>query len=90
MSIRTCWAYGPNGRCDMPAGHTGDHSITIAWTDDQCVVPSLGQGQPAQAVTEMSDVTVQVPVQVKEVESCVACDHMHKAGPCKCGCYSHI
>jgi hypothetical protein len=39
--IRTCFAFNPNyQRCDMPAGHPGDHSITVLWTDDDCWDPS--------------------------------------------------
>jgi hypothetical protein len=89
---RQCWAYGPNGRCHHPAGHPGDHIIEITWTDDQCVtpgVPTLGQSQPAPAMTDVSYAVVQDPVH-DEPEPCVACNHMHKSGACKCGCYEHI
>ena len=89
MTERQCWAYGPNGRCHHPAGHPGDHIIEITWTDNECVTP----GQHGPSVTGISPATVvqhvQEPVQ-DEPEACVACNHMHKGGECRCGCYNHV
>jgi hypothetical protein len=85
--IKTCWAYGPNGRCTHPAGHPGNHVIEITWTDDECVIP--GHSVPATLMTDISDAVVHDVLQ-DEPESCVACNHMHKSGACKCGCYEHI
>ena len=89
MSDLQCWAYGPNGRCHHPAGHPGDHILEIPWTDDQCVVPTLGRTQPAPAMTGIAPAPVQEPVP-EEAEPCVACNHFHKSAACKCGCYAHI
>ena len=90
MTERQCWAYGPNGRCHHPAGHPGDHIIEITWTDNECVTP----GQPAPSMTGISPApAVQEPVQVvqdEEPEACIACNHMHKGGECRCGCYNHV
>jgi hypothetical protein len=37
---RVCWAYSPGAiRCDMPAGHPGDHAHTQTWTDEECATP---------------------------------------------------
>lgn len=84
--IRTCWAISAalKARCDMPAGHTGEHSITVSWDDNQCWTPDFDEPIALTVVPE-----VQEPVQ-KEVEGCAACSHMHKSGACKCGCYKHI
>jgi len=85
-TIRTCWAISAalKARCDMPAGHAGDHSITVSWNDDQCWSPETDEPIALQVVPP-----VQEPVQ-EEPEGCVACSHMHKSGECKCGCYEHI
>lgn len=38
--MRTCFAYGPTGqRCERPADHDGDHTVSASWTDDECVTP---------------------------------------------------
>lgn len=85
--IRTCWAISAalKARCDMPAGHTGEHSITVTWGDDQCWSPDFDE---PVALTVVPD--VQIPVQEEKPEACFACSHMHKNGACKCGCYEHI
>lgn len=84
--IRTCWAISAalKSRCDMPAGHSGEHSITVTWGDEQCWSPDFDE---PVALTVVPD--VHEPVQ-EEPESCVACTHMHRGGACKCGCYEHI
>ena len=94
--IRTCWAISAalKARCDMPAGHTGDHSITVSWGDEQCWSPETDEPVALRVVEPdmMSgpvDNYVQEPVQEKP-EACVACNHMHKSGECKCGCYNHV
>lgn len=81
--IRQCWAFHKDGtRCDMPAGHPGDHSVQMTWTDSDCAIP----GDPVQK-------PVQVPLPAPLVEApiqCAACKHSHKGGACKCGCYEFI
>lgn len=86
--IKRCFAYNINGtRCDHPAGHPGHHAITVTWTDDECFTP----GQPT-IVKQAKQATPPEMPQIAEVkpESCVACQHKHKGGPCKCGCYEQI
>jgi len=82
--IRTCWAISAalKARCDMPAGHTGEHSITVSWNDEQCWSPDMDE---PVALTVVQD----IPEPVRS-EACIACNHMHKSGECKCGCYEHI
>jgi hypothetical protein len=81
--IRQCWAFNQKGsRCEHPAGHPGDHMVGIQWTDAACAVPDELKPIPY--------VPTEKPVVETKPESCVACDHMHKAGVCKCGCYEHI
>lgn len=81
-TIRTCWAISAalKTRCDMPAGHTGNHSITIEWDDEQCWSPDLDDPVPLEVVPDPTPIA----------EKCEACGHMHKSGECKCGCYTHI
>lgn len=39
--IRSCFAYNQQKqRCDMPAGHPGNHAISIEWGDDECYDPT--------------------------------------------------
>lgn len=86
--IRTCWAFNREGqRCEHPAGHPGNHVITAEWTDDECFSPIKHQ---------LPDISTPVPVHpappVLESQpvKCVACNHQHKSGPCKCGCHEQI
>ena len=74
----------------MPAGHSGDHSITVSWDDNQCWSPEIDEPVALRVVTpDMMSGAVDNPVQ-EPVEACIACNHMHKNGDCKCGCYEHI
>lgn len=84
--IRRCWAFHKDGaRCEHPAGHPGKHVVSKEWGDDECAVPN----QIAQPVQEL--VQVPLPEQpVIEATNCVACNHKHKGGPCKCGCHEFI
>jgi len=84
--IRTCWAISAalKSRCDMPAGHSGDHSITVTWGDEQCWSPETDEPIELTVVKPVQEVVEDQP------EGCTACTHMHKAGACKCGCYAHI
>lgn len=82
--IRQCWAFHKDGtRCDMPAGHNGDHAVERTWGDSECAIPGQDHVQKP----------VQVPVPQPLVEApvkCVACGHQHKGGACKCGCHEFI
>jgi hypothetical protein len=88
--IRTCWAVNAvlKARCDMPAGHPNEHSITISWGDDECWSPDSDEPIHLSVVQPVPDF-VEEPVQ-ETPEACIACSHMHKSGACKCGCYEHI
>jgi hypothetical protein len=82
--IRQCWAFHRDGaRCEHPAGHPGDHAVQKTWTDLECATP--GEFEPAPPV-----VAPVIPPLVQKVVSCVACQHKHKDGPCKCGCYEFV
>jgi hypothetical protein len=89
-TIRTCWAISAalKARCDMPAGHTGEHSITVSWSDDQCWSPEFDEPVALTVVQPVPEVVQEVVEE--QTEACIACSHMHKAGSCKCGCYEHI
>ena len=79
--IRQCWAFNFKGhRCEHPAGHPGNHVVTAEWTDEECYAPPTGAPTPAPAPAPATLVT----------QKCVACQHMHKGGVCKCGCHEHI
>lgn len=83
-TIKQCWAFHKDGaRCEHPAGHPGNHVVSKEWEDKDCAIP--GQGP------------VQVPVPQPPAEKlvsaptkCVACNHQHKGGGCKCGCHEFI
>jgi hypothetical protein len=82
--IKQCWAYNKKGqRCEHPAGHPGDHVVGVQWTDEECATPTeLAPPPPLPPLPP--------PVLVQEVVSCVACQHKHKGGACKCGCYEFV
>lgn len=85
-TIRQCWAYNKDGqRCDHPAGHPGNHVVMAEWTDSECFSPIQHQ-LPAQPKPTIPA----VPKPPAEPTKCVACQHMHKGGECKCGCYEFI
>jgi len=82
-----CWAYNLEGvRCEKRAGHTGDHLVSTTWNDDECYapdrVPATPQGKPLIEIFAKEEEVV--------ASKCVACQHMHRGGVCKCGCHEHI
>lgn len=97
-NIKQCWAFHRDGdRCEHPAGHPGDHTTSTSWTDIECATPGEF-GQPATAKTGILDGTEfisQTPEKTEELVSvpitnCVACNHKHKGGACRCGCYEFV
>ena len=83
-NLARCWAYNRGSeRCDKHAGHPGDHAITHTWTDSECFAPNQ-QPTPHIPAPPAIPMTDNVPAK------CVACQHQHKGGPCKCGCHEHI
>lgn len=101
--VRRCFAYNIKAqRCTDIAGHDGDHSISMTWTDDECYDPSLGSS-PAMVATEMAAPVFEYiqPDEPIPVEPCVACGHgftAHGESGCTgkqgdgepCACYSFI
>jgi hypothetical protein len=131
--IRDCWAYNQQAqRCSQPAGHPGNHVISIEWSDEDCLDPMelldattrfmpvpavatppfdgvgsdviMDQIARAEAAWENRDRAVDTealaalamdfgspadpPVLVDN--RCVACDHQHANGKCRCGCEGFI
>ncbi len=85
-TIKQCWAFHRDGaRCEHPAGHSGDHAVQKTWNDLQCATPGEFGDQPKPVVVTAP--VVQAPV---EITSCVACQHKHKGGECRCGCYEFV
>jgi hypothetical protein len=40
VPVPRCWAYNKTRqRCDMPAGHLGDHAISVSWSDEDSFDP---------------------------------------------------
>lgn len=92
--IRQCWAYHRDGvRCEHPAGHPGNHAVQKTWTDLQCATPGEFTPAPATLVTDIAPQKTQplvTAVASVAVTKCIACNHAHKSGECKCGCYEFI
>jgi len=98
MSI--CWAYDKQmRRCTLEAGHEKDHAIYITWTDDECFSPEDPVQNvvhiPVRIPAEEPSIKMEMeydpePIQPKKPDTCVACQHNHVGGECKCGCYAHI
>ena len=86
--VRQCWAYSVDGlRCEHPAGHPGKHIVTFEWGDEECAVPVQ---KPVQVPASAPPPPPQEPPLVAAPTKCVACQHHHKSGTCKCGCHEHI
>lgn len=87
MDLPQCWAYNSGGeRCEKHAGHPGQHAITHSWTDSECASP----GQPPVKGRPLIEVFAEEEAKEQASSKCVACQHQHKGGPCKCGCHEHI
>jgi len=37
MSGQRCWAYGPQGRCELEGGHDEPHEIVTRWNDEETI-----------------------------------------------------
>lgn len=84
--IRQCWAYSSDGvRCEHPAAHAGKHAVTREWSDSECFEPIKVNRPVASPATP-----IVAPVETKPRINCVACNHNHVGGVCKCGCYESI
>lgn len=94
VEIRQCWAYNKDGqRCDHPAGHPGNHVVMKEWGDDECyspIVHQLPKTNPVQEHLNPPLSTVTAAPEPAQPAACVGCNHHHKTGPCKCGCYEFI
>ena len=85
--FRQCWAYHDGNRCSLRAGHPGDHVRKITWTDADC------QGAQLIEVLAVDAPIPFIPTQTEQprpATKCVACQHQHPGGECKCGCKTHI
>lgn len=84
--VRRCWAFHRDGaRCEHPAGHPGNHVVSKEWTDAECATP----GEPVQNLVRVPIAPQEPPTQAPPTK-CVACQHHHKGGACKCGCHEFI
>jgi hypothetical protein len=82
-----CWAFSKTGqRCELEAGHEGDHSVSFTWTDAEAWQPTM---------VEMTKTQKPVPVlgypdlpTEKPVFPCGACDwpdpETHDSNPYGC------
>lgn len=98
-----CFAYSQTGiRCEKTAGHSGNHAVHVAWTDDECYQPNpyskattntpapVAHTNAAASVTEHGyEIKPSEPEAIQSIP-CAACSHKHRGGECKCGCYSFI
>jgi hypothetical protein len=121
-TIRICWAYNQQAqRCDMPAGHPGNHAISIEWSDEETFefMPIPTTPTPPSASASAEDTLAQVaraeakwdnrdknidhealaeldfgrPAEEPTLQDegrCVACEHKHQSGKCRCGCETWI
>lgn len=86
--VRRCWAFHRDGaRCEHPAGHPGNHVVSKEWTDAECATP----GEPVQNLVRVPVIPEEAPPPPPPAPvKCVACQHQHKGGACKCGCHEFI
>jgi hypothetical protein len=94
-SVDRCWAWNKSGqRCELIAGHDRDHSVIIAWTNDECWTP--GDTAPSRAMGIADGLIAATPLIVEEPvqERCDICEHPWHDAPCtvtvefddECGC----
>lgn len=89
--IRQCWAFHRDGaRCEHPAGHPGNHMTSQSWTDLECATPGEFDIPEHSAPATLVTVPVPAPTESAPSTKCVACQHSHKGGTCRCGCYEYI
>lgn len=61
MNLPRCWAYGPEGkRCDLSAGHEELHSISLTWTDEECIDPTALRMKPAVTSPPVGTVSLNI------------------------------
>ena len=85
--IKQCWAYNKEGqRCEHPAGHPGNHVIMAEWSDEECFAPMTTPLSRALGAAPV----LAPPPPPPPATKCVACQHSHRGGECKCGCYEFI
>ena len=81
----TCWAYGPTGqRCEQTPGHTGSHSVSTLWTDEECITPDMRRTD--RGVRRIPIDPTPAPPAAKE-EGCAACgwpERTHEANDTGC------
>jgi len=72
-----CWAYNKSGvRCEEVAGHPGDHTMSVRWTDEECFSPIVHQ-LPEPKRSMYTDPGWDEPEAADA--ACLVCDHpMHK------------
>jgi len=85
-----CWAYNIKGdRCELDAGHDSPHMVATVWNDDECFDPTKTQ-QPTKTLPPIVKPSINIDTPPAQPSRCVACNHQHKGGECKCGCYEYI
>jgi hypothetical protein len=92
IEVRQCHSYNRQGaRCEHPAGHTGNHYISVEWSDAEAWTPTpAGMGPLKPEEIRDTPLIVEEPVQ----ERCDICEHPWHDAPCtvtvefddECGC----
>lgn len=94
--VRQCWAFHRDGaRCEHPAGHPGDHVVMKTWNDLECATPGEFSAKPEPIRSNPAQQHLNPPLSTATApavpdDKCVACNHRHASGACKCGCYEQI
>lgn len=77
-----CWAHNIDMvRCDLDAGHDGDHTVHITWPDEDCYEPGKS---PAAAPIVIPPTAPPPPPPAND--KCVACQHKHRGRECHGAC----
>lgn len=93
MDDTQCHAYRTTGeRCTDLAGHDGQHSHVIQWTNAECWTPEMA----AATMIETKHLIEQAPVQEKP-SRCFMCEHPWHDTECtvmndgmECGCTTAV
>lgn len=91
-----CWAHNLDRvRCELDAGHDGNHTVYITWQDSECYEPDKSTVAPiVMPKTNPTQEHMNPPLSTATAppahnpanDRCVACQHRHRGRECPGAC----
>lgn len=82
-----CWAHSIDRvRCELDAGHDGNHTVYITWRDDECYEPDKNTIAPIVTPKAAPAPAAPPPPPPQPADRCVACQHKHRGRECPGAC----